>query len=54
MPLHKGQRPHLVSLASGQFENWGETTMADASPRTDASTDVDAGDKNHKVVFFPS
>ncbi|URE37257.1 hypothetical protein MUK42_16826 [Musa troglodytarum] len=48
VPLHEGQQPHLVSLASGQFENWGETAMADASPRTDTSTDVDADDKNHK------
>ncbi|RWW65881.1 hypothetical protein BHE74_00026781 [Ensete ventricosum] len=54
VPLHRGQQPHLVSLASGQFENWGETTMADASPRTDTSTDVDADDKNHKVGIFIS
>lgn len=26
--------------------------MADASPRTDTSTDVDTDDKNQRVIFF--
>ncbi|XP_077226498.1 transcription factor TGA2.2-like isoform X1 [Tasmannia lanceolata] len=44
----KGQQPNLVSLASVQFENWGESTMAETSPRTDTSTDVDTDDKNQR------
>nr|AGI17587.1 transcription factor TGA2 [Gladiolus hybrid cultivar] len=46
LPQQKGQQPNLVSLPSGHFENWGESTMADASPRTDTSTDVDTDEKN--------
>eukprot|EP00268_Persea_americana_P034263 TRINITY_DN3392_c0_g1_i16.p1 TRINITY_DN3392_c0_g1~~TRINITY_DN3392_c0_g1_i16.p1 ORF type:complete len:460 (-),score=97.64 TRINITY_DN3392_c0_g1_i16:827-2206(-) len=45
----KGQQPHLVSLSSGRFENWGESAMADMSSRTDTSTDVDTDDKNQKL-----
>ncbi|XP_010245498.1 PREDICTED: transcription factor TGA2.2-like isoform X2 [Nelumbo nucifera] len=44
----KGQ-PNLVSVSTGHFENWGESSMADASPRTDTSTDVDTDDKNQKM-----
>lgn len=41
----KGQQSTLVSLASGHFENWGESTMADG---TDTSTDVDTDEKNQQ------
>ncbi|XP_059646101.1 transcription factor HBP-1b(c38)-like isoform X2 [Cornus florida] len=46
--LQKGPQPNLVSVSGGHLENWGESNMADASPRTDTSTDVDADDKNKK------
>ncbi|KAJ9685321.1 hypothetical protein PVL29_017379 [Vitis rotundifolia] len=45
LPLQKGQQSNLVSISSGSVENWGESAMADASPRTDISTDVDTDDK---------
>ncbi|KAK9283238.1 hypothetical protein L1049_011474 [Liquidambar formosana] len=48
LPLQKGQQSNLVSIPSGNLENWGESTMADASPRTDISTDVDTDDKNQR------
>ena len=51
LPQQKGQQSNLVSLPSGHFENWGESTMADASPRTDTSTDVDTDEKNQRVIF---
>ncbi|WOL06779.1 transcription factor TGA2.3-like [Canna indica] len=44
----QGQQPNLASLRTSQFENWGESTMADASPRTDTSTDLDVDDKNDR------
>ncbi|XP_043691389.1 transcription factor TGA2.2-like [Telopea speciosissima] len=47
-PSHKGQ-PNLGSIPSGHFENWGDSTMADASPQTDTSTDVDTDDKNQRI-----
>ncbi|KAJ4979662.1 hypothetical protein NE237_010442 [Protea cynaroides] len=47
-PSQKGQ-PNLGSVSSGHFENWGESTMADASPRTDTSTDVDTDEKNQRI-----
>ncbi|KAG1365513.1 putative Transcription factor HBP-1b(c1) [Cocos nucifera] len=49
IPQHKGQQPNLVSSSSGHIENWGESTMADTSPRTDTSTDVDTDDKNQRL-----
>ncbi|XP_058079795.1 transcription factor TGA2.3-like isoform X2 [Magnolia sinica] len=48
LPQQKAQQPNLVSLPSSHLENWGESTMADASPRTDTSTDVDTDDKNQR------
>ncbi|KAJ6852595.1 transcription factor HBP-1b(c38)-like [Iris pallida] len=42
----KGRQPDIVSLPSGHFENWGESTMD--SPRTDTSTDVEADEKNQR------
>ncbi|XP_072993032.1 transcription factor TGA2.2 isoform X1 [Typha latifolia] len=49
LPPQKEQQPNLVSLSSGHFENWGESTMADTSPRTDTSTDIDTDDKNNRL-----
>ncbi|KAG9454954.1 hypothetical protein H6P81_007858 [Aristolochia fimbriata] len=49
LPLQKGLQPNLVSPSTGHFENWGESTMADTSPRTDTSTDVDTDDKNQRL-----
>ncbi|PIA60136.1 hypothetical protein AQUCO_00400791v1 [Aquilegia coerulea] len=54
LPTERGQRQNLVSLSSGQFENWGESKMADASPMTDTSTDVDTDDKNQRFDVVPS
>ncbi|KAL6959123.1 hypothetical protein U1Q18_045515 [Sarracenia purpurea var. burkii] len=34
------------SLGNGNFENWGDSGMADNSQQTDTSTDVDTDDKN--------
>ena len=50
LPLQKGQQSNLVSISSGSVENWGESAMADASPRTDISTDVDTDDKVQRVI----
>ncbi|XP_072996322.1 transcription factor TGA2.2-like [Typha latifolia] len=49
VPQEKGQQPNLVPFSSGHFENWGESTMADGSPRTDTSTDVDTDEKNQRM-----
>ncbi|KAE8038431.1 hypothetical protein FH972_010942 [Carpinus fangiana] len=50
LPLEKGQPSNLVSISSGNIENWEESNMADASPRTDISTDVDTDEKNQRVI----
>uniref|UniRef100_A0ACD5WFZ0 Uncharacterized protein n=1 Tax=Avena sativa TaxID=4498 RepID=A0ACD5WFZ0_AVESA len=34
-------QPNLVALRTRNNENWGESSMADTSPRTDTSTDPD-------------
>lgn len=52
LPLQKGQQSNLVSISSASVENWGESAMADASPRTDISTDVDTDDKVQRVIFL--
>jgi hypothetical protein len=52
LPLEKGQPSNLVSISSGNIENWEESNMADGSPRTDISTDVDTDDKNQRVMFL--
>ena len=49
LPLEKGHPSNLVSVSSGNIENWEESAMADASPRTDISTDVETDDKNQMV-----
>lgn len=48
--FQKDSQPTLASTSAGR-ENWGETNMADASPRTDTSTD-DTEDKNQRVIFY--
>ncbi|OWM78464.1 hypothetical protein CDL15_Pgr016188 [Punica granatum] len=45
----KGQSLNLVSIPRSNIENWGESNMADASPRTDISTD-DTDDKNQRAI----
>jgi hypothetical protein len=52
LPLEKVQQSNRVSIPSVNTENWGEANMADASPRTDISTDADTDDKNQRVLFF--
>lgn len=42
---------NLVSVPRGNIEDWGECNMADASPRTDISTD-DTDDKNQRVKLL--
>ncbi|KAK3005773.1 hypothetical protein RJ639_016072 [Escallonia herrerae] len=46
LQLEKGPQPNLISMHGGHRENWGESNMADTSPRTDTSTDLDPDDKN--------
>lgn len=46
LPIEKDSQPNLtVSVSGAQRENWAESNMADASPRTDTSTD-DTDDRN--------
>jgi transcription factor TGA len=52
LSIEKGHPSNLVSIPSGNIENWEESAMADASPRTDISTDVDTDDKNQRVMFL--
>ena len=49
LSLPKEPQQNLVSTSGGHRENWGESTMAEASPRTDTSTD-DTDDKNQRVM----
>ncbi|KAM7524431.1 hypothetical protein LguiA_014333 [Lonicera macranthoides] len=44
--LQKGPPPNLVP--SGHPENWCESNMADTSPRTDTSTDMEINDNNQR------
>lgn len=53
MPLQKEPQSNLISVSSGHRENWGESNMAEASPRTDTSTD-DTEDKNQRVMLLLS
>lgn len=50
LSLPKETQPNLA-VSVGHCENWGESNMADASPRTDTSTD-DTDDKNQRVIIF--
>ncbi|KAK3446556.1 transcription factor TGA2.3 [Eucalyptus grandis] len=47
LSMHRESQSNLVSIPGAHRENWGDSTMADSSPRTDTSTD-DTGDKNHR------
>ncbi|KAI8539184.1 hypothetical protein RHMOL_Rhmol09G0161700 [Rhododendron molle] len=46
--LHKGTTVVMGggSTGNGNFENWGDSAMAENSQRTDSSTDIDPDDKN--------
>ncbi|KAE9451060.1 hypothetical protein C3L33_17058, partial [Rhododendron williamsianum] len=46
--LHKGTTVVMGggSMGNGNFENWGDSAVAENSQRTDSSTDVDTDDKN--------
>ncbi|KAL6853801.1 hypothetical protein ACP4OV_019830 [Aristida adscensionis] len=46
LPQQTGAQPNLVPSATGNIENWGESAMADLSPRTDTSTDPDTDEQN--------
>ncbi|TYJ15764.1 hypothetical protein E1A91_A10G205800v1 [Gossypium mustelinum] len=48
LQLEKGQETNLVSIPSGNTENWGESNMADGSPKTDISTDADTDEKSQR------
>lgn len=53
-PSQNSVQNNLVSVSSGSLENWGESNMADASPRTDISTDADTDERNKRVTFLLS
>ncbi|GAB4851752.1 TGACG-sequence-specific DNA-binding protein TGA-2.1 [Ancistrocladus abbreviatus] len=42
-------QPNLVSVSAGHGDTWVDPNMADASPRTDTSTDENTEDKNQRV-----
>ncbi|KAL2326347.1 hypothetical protein Fmac_025405 [Flemingia macrophylla] len=46
LPLQKVQSSNPSTVLVGNTDNQEESAMADASPRTDISTDVDTDDKN--------
>lgn len=48
LPLEKNHQSNLVSISSANTGNWEESNMADASPRTDISTDADTDEKNQR------
>ncbi|MBA0749799.1 hypothetical protein Gogos_003690, partial [Gossypium gossypioides] len=52
LQLEKGQETNLVSIPSGNTENWGESNMADGSPKTDISTDADTDEKSQRIVVL--
>ncbi|KAI8022458.1 hypothetical protein LOK49_LG03G00772 [Camellia lanceoleosa] len=47
MLQHKGTAA-MVGLGNGDFENWGDSGMADNSQHTDTSTDVDTTDDKYQ------
>lgn len=51
VPLQKELLTNSVSVTGVHSENWGESNMADASPRTDTSTD-DTDDRNQRVCLL--
>ncbi|GAB4827766.1 Transcription factor tgal1, variant 2 [Ancistrocladus abbreviatus] len=54
LPSQSCQQKKPVSISSGSFENFRESMMADASPRTDISTDVDTDDKHQRTATVAS
>ncbi|KAI3421569.1 BZIP domain-containing protein [Psidium guajava] len=51
--LQKESHLNLVSIPGGHSENWGDSNMADTSPRTETSTD-DTDDRNQMLEAGPS
>jgi hypothetical protein len=49
----KGAQPSLVAVRTRNNENWGESSMADTSPRTDTSSDpdIDMDERNQMVPY---
>lgn len=52
--VQKELQQNIASVSGSHRENWGESNMADASPRTDTSTDVDTDDKNQRFEMGQS
>ncbi|KAK8994344.1 hypothetical protein V6N11_045436 [Hibiscus sabdariffa] len=58
--LGSGQQKSIVAISIGNTDNWGESNMADASPRTDISTDAETDEKyqgfdsGKSIVVAPS
>lgn len=50
--LQKGPLQNLASVSGAQHVNWGESSMADSSSRTDTSTDMEPDDKDQRVNRF--
>ncbi|XP_058108019.1 transcription factor TGA2.3-like isoform X4 [Magnolia sinica] len=48
--FQKGTVPIAIPLSNGHFESWGDSGMADASPLTDTSTDVDTDERNQVTL----
>ncbi|KAE8683181.1 Transcription factor HBP-1b(c1) [Hibiscus syriacus] len=48
LQLENSQQTNLVSISSGNTENWGESNMADSSPKTDISTDADTDERSQR------
>ncbi|KAK4281934.1 hypothetical protein QN277_013376 [Acacia crassicarpa] len=48
LPLQNDSNSNLASTSGGQRENWGESNMADGSPRTDDTSTDDTDDKNQR------
>ncbi|XP_039002899.1 transcription factor TGA2-like isoform X2 [Hibiscus syriacus] len=48
LQLENSQQTNLVSIPSGTTENWGESNMADSSPKTDISTDADTDERSQR------
>ncbi|CAN6443310.1 unnamed protein product [Victoria cruziana] len=48
LSAQRGRQASFGSSSSAQLDSWGESTMADTSPRTDTSTDIDPDEKNQR------
>lgn len=47
----KGEQPNLVAVRTRNNENWGESSIADTSPRTDTSSDPDIDIDERNQMF---